>query len=69
MFSVKYLFGEAKLPKIFYCWSSHEVTKIQTAKLSILLRFYFHDVLEQVKSNFHTNFCFERLLGFVMRYA
>ena len=69
MFSVKYLFGEAILLKIFYCWFSHEVTKIQTAKLSILLRFYFRDVLEQVKSNFHTNFPFERVLGFLMRYA
>ena len=69
MFSVKYLFGEAILPKIFYCWFSHQVTKIQTAKLSILLRFYFYNVLEQVKSNFHTNFRFERVLGFVMRYA
>ena len=28
---------------------SNDVTKIQTTKLSILLRFYFHDVLEQLK--------------------
>ena len=27
----------------FYCWFSHDVTKIQTKKLSILPRFYFHD--------------------------
>ena len=25
------------------CWFSHDVTKIQTKKLSILPRFYFHD--------------------------
>ena len=31
------------------CWFSHDVTKIQTTKLSILLRFYFHGVLEQLK--------------------
>ena len=48
---------------------SHDVTKIQTAKLSILLRFYFHDVLEQLKNNFHTNFRFKRVLGFVIEYA
>ena len=45
---------------------SHDVTKIQTTKLSILLRFYFHDVLEQLKTNFHTNFRFKRVLGFVI---
>lgn len=26
------------------CWFSHDVTKIQTLELLILLRFYFHDV-------------------------
>ena len=35
---------------------SHDVTKIQTKKLSILPTFYFHDALEQLKTNFHTNF-------------
>ena len=25
-----------------YCWFSHDVAKIQTTKLSILLRLYFH---------------------------
>ena len=39
-----------------YCWFSHDVTKIQTTKISILLRFYFHDVLEQLKTDFYTNF-------------
>ena len=39
-----------------HSWFSHDVTKIQTTKLSILLRFYFHDVSEQLKINFHTNF-------------
>ena len=41
---------------------SHEVTKIQTKKLSILLRFYFQNVLEQLKTNFHTNFRFKGFL-------
>ena len=30
--------------------------KFKLQKLSILLRSYFHDVLEQLKTKFHTNF-------------
>ena len=45
-----------------HCWFSHDVTKIQTTKLSILLRFYFHGVLERLK----TNFRFKGVLGFVI---
>ena len=48
------------------CWFSHDVTKIQTKKLSILPRFYFHDALGQLKTNCHTNFRFKRVLGFVI---
>ena len=51
------------------CWFSNDVTKIQTTKLSILPRFYFHDVLKQLKTNFHKNFRFKRVLGFVIEYA
>ena len=51
------------------CWFSHDVIKNQTKKLSILPRFYFHDALEQLKTNFHTNYCFKRVLGFVIEYA
>jgi len=51
------------------CWFLHDVTKIQTKKLSILPKFYFHDALEQLKTNFHTNFRFKRVLGFVIEYA
>ena len=51
------------------CWFSHGVTKIQTEKLWILPNFYFHDALEQLKTNFHTNFWFKRALGFVIEYA
>ena len=43
--------------------------KIQTTKLSFLLRFYFHGVLEQLKTNFQTNFRFKGVLGFVIEYA
>ena len=49
-----------------YGWFSHDVTKIQTKKLSIPPRFYFHDALEQLKTNFHTNFRFKSVLGFVI---
>ena len=52
-----------------YCWFSHDVTKIQTKKISILQGFYFHDALEQMKTNVHTNFRFKRVLGFVIEYA
>ena len=38
--------------KALLCWFSHDVTKIQTTKLSILLRFYFHGVLELLETNF-----------------
>ena len=54
---------------VAYCWFSHYVTKIQTTKLSILLRFYFRAVLEQLKTNSHSNFRFERVVGFVIEYA
>ena len=47
-----------------YCRFSHDVTKIQTTKLSILPGFDFHDVLEQLKTNFDTNFHFKGVLGF-----
>ena len=51
------------------CWFSHDVTKIQTKKLSILPGFYFYDALEQLKTNFHPSFRFKRVLGFVIEYA
>ena len=50
-------------PTEMNCCFLHDVTRIQTTKLSILQRLYFHDVLEQLKNNFHTNFRFKRLLG------
>ena len=46
--------------RTLYCWFSHDATKTQTTKLSILLRFYFHDVFEQLKTNFRTNFRFKK---------
>ena len=45
------------------------MTKIQIRKLLILLRFYFHDVREQLKTSMHTNFPSEWVLGFVIDYA
>ena len=48
---------------------THDVTKIQAKKISILPRCYFHDALEQLKTNFHTNFLFKRVLGFVIECA
>ena len=40
-------------------------TKTQTKKLSILPIFNFHGALELLKTNFHTNFRFKRVLGFM----
>ena len=51
------------------CWFSHDVIKKFKPLLSILRRFYFHGVLEQLKTNFQTNFRFKRTLGFVIEYA
>ena len=42
---------ENKIILLCYCWFSHDVTKIQTTKLSILPRFYFNDVLVRVAEN------------------
>ena len=53
--------------RIFNCWFSHELTKIQTKKLSILTRFYFHGALEQLKTNFHTKFRFKKVSWFCDR--
>ena len=47
------------------CWFSHDVTKFQTSELLILLRFYSHDVLEQLKTNIQTNFHSAWVLGLV----
>ena len=52
-----------------HCWFSHDVTKFQTSELLILLRFYFHDVLRQLKTNIQTNFHSEWVLGLVIDYA
>ena len=45
-----------------YCWFSHDVTKIQTTKLSMLLRFYFHVVLEQLRTNVQKIFASKEFL-------
>ena len=52
-----------------YWGFSHGVTKVQTRQLLIHLRFYFHDVQEQLKTNTHTSFPLEWVLGFVLDYA
>ena len=43
--------------------------KFKLKKLSILLKFYFHDALQQLKTSFHTSIRFKRVLGFVIEYA
>ena len=41
--SAKIIISREVWEKHSYCWFSHDVTKIQTTKLSILPKFYFHD--------------------------
>ena len=41
-------------------------SKFKTKKISIILRFYFYKVLEQLQNNTYTNFPFEQGLCFVM---
>ena len=40
--------------------------KIQTRELSILLNFYFYEILEQLKTNIETNFQVEFFFPFVI---
>ena len=47
-----------------YSWVAHDVTKNQTKKLSILLSFYFHEVLQYLNTFTETNFWLERVLRF-----
>ena len=54
----------------FQGWGSfrgrdHFGVRIISGAVPIPLRFYFRDVLEQLKTYFHTNFHFKRVLGFV----
>ena len=50
-----------------YSWFLHDITKIQTKKLSLLLSFYFHVVLQHLKTYIQTNFRFKRVLRFVVQ--
>ena len=47
-------------------WVWHEVIKIQTKKLSPLLSFFFHVILEHLEIFIQTNFRFKRVLCFAI---
>ena len=47
-----------------YSWFSHDIAKIQTKKLSLLLSFFFHVILQHLKTFIQTNFRFKRVLRF-----
>ena len=47
-----------------YSRFSHDVTKIQTEKLSLLLSLYFYVVLQHLKTFTQTNFRFKRVFRF-----
>ena len=52
-----------------YSRFSHDVTKIQTKKLLLLLSFYFHVILKHLKAFLQTNFRFKRVICFAIRDA
>ena len=48
---------------------SHDVTKIQTKELSILLSFFFHEVLQHLNTFIYDKFSVPRVLGFAIEDA
>ena len=48
---------------------SHDVSKIETKKLWSPLSFYFHEVLQHLKTFIYTNFRFQRVLRFAIEGA
>ena len=50
-------------------WFSHDDTKIQTKKLSLLLSFYFHVILEHLKTFIQKNVRFKSVLSFAIQDA
>ena len=51
-----------------HTWFSHNVTKTQTKKLSVLPSFYFHVVLQHLNTFIQTNCRFKRPGCFVLRH-
>ena len=47
MAEVDHLFG-SRSQVLLNSWFSHDVTKIQTKKLPLILSFYFHAILEHL---------------------
>ena len=52
-----------------YSWFSHDFSKIQTCKLSLLVSFYFHLVLEHLKTFIQTNSRSKRVVRFAIQDA
>ena len=59
--------AEMLFPKLILSWFARDVTKNQTKKLSILLSFYFHEVLQHLNTFMLTNFWFQRVLRFAIQ--
>ena len=58
-----------KLLSRYNSWFSHDLTKIQTKKLSLILSFNFHVILENLKTFIQTNFRFKGVLCFAIQDA
>ena len=56
-------------PGLSNSWFSHDVTKIQTKKLSLPQSFHFHVIFEHLKTFTQTNFRFQRVLCFAIQDA
>ena len=54
---------------VLNCWFSHDVTKIPTKKLSILLSFHLHEVLKYPTTFIYTHFRFEKVIRFALEDA
>ena len=51
---------------MWYSRFSHDVTKIQTKKLSVLLSFFFYEALQHLNTLIYWNFWFERVPPFAI---
>ena len=77
--TIHYIYNSLQITVIVYRKEKKKKNKVHkntivyiltiTRRLAILLRFYFHDVLEPAENYISYKFRFKRILGFVIEYA
>ena len=77
--TIHYIYNSLQVTVIVYRKEKKKKNKVHkntivyiltiTRRLPILLRFYFHDVLEPAENYISYKFRFKRILGFVIEYA